>query len=303
MTKAQILVVEDEGVVALNIQTNLENLGYHVPITLASGEEAILEIEQNRPDLVLMDIMLDGEMDGVETAGRIRERFDIPLIYLTASSDHDTLRRAKVTEPYGFLIKPLDSRELYTTIEVALHKHEAERRRREVAAPDDAIQRPRPEPPAEEIPQRATDAEADVPGEAAAPAAPLLPEEQTILVIEDDPLTASLVEMTLSTEGYQVLTAPHGFQGLKMAQETPPDLILLDLMLPGLDGFEVLNRLRADPQTAGVSVVILSAKDQLSDRQFAERLGADAYLTKNYDREELLDLVRSLLHGAPEEQR
>lgn len=124
-----------------------------------------------------------------------------------------------------------------------------------------------------------------------------LPAEPTILVIEDDPTTASLLEMTLNSEGYQVLTAPNGLWGLKMARSALPDLILLDLMLPEMDGFEVLNRLRADPQTADVPVLILSAKDQPSDRRAADKIGADAYLVKSYEKAELLDLVRSLLEG------
>jgi PAS domain S-box-containing protein len=126
MAKAQILVVEDEGIVALNIQSGLESLGYDVPVVVASGEEAIEEAERTRPDLVLMDIMLAGEMDGVEAAEQIRQRFNIPVIYLTAYVDDDTLQRARITEPFGYLLKPFEERELHTTIEMALYKHKAE---------------------------------------------------------------------------------------------------------------------------------------------------------------------------------
>lgn len=124
--------------------------------------------------------------------------------------------------------------------------------------------------------------------------------EPTILLIEDDPIAAKLVGHQLRRAGYQVLSATNGVQGLKMIKANSPDLLLLDLMLPGLDGFEVLNRLRADPQTADMPVIIVSAKSQPADKQMAQRVGADAYLTKPYDRAELLGLLGSLLSGKSE---
>jgi two-component system cell cycle response regulator DivK len=126
---------------------------------------------------------------------------------------------------------------------------------------------------------------------------------QTILVIEDDPLSARLADLVLGSEGYHVIIAQNGLLGLKAARETPPDLVLLDLMLPGLDGFEVLNRMRADPQTANVRVVIVSSKSQPADKETATKIGADAYLTKPYRKGELLDMVRSLLSEAPEKAK
>jgi diguanylate cyclase (GGDEF)-like protein/PAS domain S-box-containing protein len=126
MKQARILVVEDESIVALDIQDRLESLGYEVPATVASGERAIEQAGALRPDLVLMDIQLQGRMDGVEAADQIRQRFGIPVIYLTANADHPTVQRAKVTEPFGYVIKPFEERELHTTIEVALYKHQAE---------------------------------------------------------------------------------------------------------------------------------------------------------------------------------
>lgn len=108
MTKPQIMVVEDEGIIAIDIRSNLESLGYDVPVIVASGEEAIEEAEKLRPDLVLMDIVLVGDMDGVEAAAQIRARFDIPVVYLTAHADDKTLRRAQDTEPFGYILKPFD---------------------------------------------------------------------------------------------------------------------------------------------------------------------------------------------------
>ena len=123
---AKILIVEDESIVGLDIQNRLQHLGYEVPGVASSGEEAIQLASEIEPDLVLMDIMLQGDIDGVESADIIRERFGFSVIFLTAYSDENTLQRAKITEPFGYILKPFKERELYTTIEVVLSRHEAE---------------------------------------------------------------------------------------------------------------------------------------------------------------------------------
>lgn len=131
MTQARIMIVEDENIVALDVKIRLERLGYAVPAIASSGEEAIAKALETRPDLVLMDIRLRGEMDGVEAAAQIRTRFEIPIVYLTAFADEETLRRAKVTEPYGYVLKPFEERELHAIIEMALYRHEMARKLRE----------------------------------------------------------------------------------------------------------------------------------------------------------------------------
>ncbi|MCZ7402758.1 MAG: response regulator [Candidatus Methanoperedens sp.] len=123
----QILVVEDEIIVADYIRKSLQNMGYSVPSIVSSGENAIKEIEKNNPDLVLMDIVLEGKMDGIEAAEIIRSRFNIPVVYLTANSEENILERAKITEPFGYIIKPFNERDLRTNIEIALYKHKMER--------------------------------------------------------------------------------------------------------------------------------------------------------------------------------
>lgn len=123
MTQAQILIVEDTASVAEQIQVLLESLGYTVPAVVASGEEAIEKAAATRPDLILMDIELQGNIDGIEAAQQITDRFDIPIIYVTAYGDEETLQRARITEPFGYLIKPFKARELHTTIEIALYRH------------------------------------------------------------------------------------------------------------------------------------------------------------------------------------
>ncbi|MDL1967794.1 MAG: response regulator [Deltaproteobacteria bacterium] len=123
MSNSRILIVEDEGIIAKDIQSTLTRSGYSVIGIASSGEEAIKKAMEIHPDLVLMDIVLEGAMDGVEAAEHIRDHFDIPVVYLTAYSDDTTLQRAKITEPFGYILKPFQEKELYTTIEMALYKH------------------------------------------------------------------------------------------------------------------------------------------------------------------------------------
>lgn len=123
----KILIVEDEGVVALQIKSDLEQMGYSVTDICVTGEQAIGSFEKIRPDLVLMDITLKGQMDGIETAGQINERYDVPVIYLTAHSAGSTIERAKMTAPYGYILKPFNARELSIAVEMALYKHQIDR--------------------------------------------------------------------------------------------------------------------------------------------------------------------------------
>jgi PAS domain S-box-containing protein len=131
MKSKMIMVVEDELIVAEDLTHWLAGLGYGVGSRAANGQEAVQRCESTRPDLVLMDILLPGDMDGIQAAEVIRDRFDIPVVYITASSDEATLARAKVTQPFGYILKPFDERSLYSTIEMALYKHESEKRLRE----------------------------------------------------------------------------------------------------------------------------------------------------------------------------
>lgn len=131
MVSARLLVVEDESIVAKDIQHRLRNLGYEVPAVVAYGEKAIEKAEELKPDLVLMDIFLKGEMDGIKAAEEIKRLYGIPVIFLTAFADPNTLQRAKVTEPFGYILKPFEERELLTAIEMALYKHKMEMKLKE----------------------------------------------------------------------------------------------------------------------------------------------------------------------------
>ena len=129
--KARIMVVEDEAVISMEIQDRLARMGHSVCGTAASGDEAVSVATANHPDLILMDVQLRGDVDGVETARKIRSRIEVPVIYLTAFADDRTVERARETEPYGYLIKPFSEKELFAAIEMALYKHSMEARLRE----------------------------------------------------------------------------------------------------------------------------------------------------------------------------
>jgi CheY-like chemotaxis protein len=126
VAETKILIVEDEGIVAMDIQHNLKKLGYAVPAIAASGESAIEKAVEIRPDLVLMDIVLKGQMDGIEAAEEICARFDVPVVFLTAQAEEKTLQRIRVTRHFGYILKPFADRELQHTIETALYRHQVE---------------------------------------------------------------------------------------------------------------------------------------------------------------------------------
>lgn len=125
--QARVLIVEDQKLIAADLEMTLNKLGYEVTASISSGEEAVAAAESTEPDLVLMDIRLRDRMDGIQAAATIRQRVDVPVIFLTAYADEETILRAKVTSPFGYLVKPFNERELRAAIEIALYKHEADR--------------------------------------------------------------------------------------------------------------------------------------------------------------------------------
>ncbi len=125
-SKANIFIVEDESIVAKDIQQTLEKLGYTVLGTASEGEKAVEKIVELEPDLILMDIMLKGEMTGIDTAAQVKKEISVPIIYLTAYADRDTLTKAKITQPHGYIIKPFKEVDIRTAVEIALYKHKKE---------------------------------------------------------------------------------------------------------------------------------------------------------------------------------
>ena len=120
MDKRRILIVEDEGIIGFDLQGILQNAGYYVYEVVASGEEAIQKADSDRPDLVLMDIFLEGELNGIEAAGQIRTRFNIPVIFITASTDKKLQEKALITEPFGYITKPFMEENVLKVIEQTL---------------------------------------------------------------------------------------------------------------------------------------------------------------------------------------
>ena len=120
MKKPRILVVEDDRIIARSLRMILEQLGYEVTALASTGQAAINEARETKPDLILMDIILDGDMDGIEAAGVIRSHLSIPVIYLTAHADHTTRERADATKPFGYLLKPIMKDDLRRIVEQAV---------------------------------------------------------------------------------------------------------------------------------------------------------------------------------------
>ncbi len=131
MNKARILIVEDEIIIALNIKNILTKIGYSVTEIVSSGDACFEQVKLDRPDLILMDIILEGDMDGIEIAALIRKDWEIPVIFLTAYSDRSSLQKAKLTEPYGYIVKPVNEKDLFTTIETALYRNRIDKKLKE----------------------------------------------------------------------------------------------------------------------------------------------------------------------------
>ncbi len=128
MAATRVLVVEDEPIVSLDVTRRLQRMGYEALPTATTGEHAVERALAERPDIILMDIMLDGDIDGIDAAARIRSVRPIPIIYISSHADDETLQRAKITEPFGYILKPFEDRELQTCIQMALYKHQMEER-------------------------------------------------------------------------------------------------------------------------------------------------------------------------------
>jgi len=128
MNKKSILIVEDEKIISKDIKSILIKFGYEVSGIAVSGKEVFAQIQKHKPDLILMDIILKGDLSGIDTAEKIIERWNIPIIYLTAYADEQTLQKAKTTIPYGYILKPFEEKELYAIVEMAFHKHKLEKK-------------------------------------------------------------------------------------------------------------------------------------------------------------------------------
>ncbi|MBU3914939.1 PAS domain-containing protein [bacterium] len=132
MNKARILIVEDEAIIAMELESQLQSLGYEVTSIVNTGEKAIEKAEADKPDLILMDIRIQGDKDGIETAETIRNKFGIPIVFSTAYLDGERIERAKITMPFGYVLKPIQERDLKVTIEMALYVAKVDKERRKM---------------------------------------------------------------------------------------------------------------------------------------------------------------------------
>ena len=137
MAKVKLLIAEDDVVIAQNLAFSLEEMGYEVSAVVSSGEELLLEVHRHSPDLAILDITLEGKLDGVETATILSKSSHVPFIFMTAMSDKETIDRAKQTNPHAYLVKPFDVRTLQSSIEVAIHNASA--RQQQAAGPAPAV--------------------------------------------------------------------------------------------------------------------------------------------------------------------
>jgi len=258
---ARILIVEDEFIVALDLQSRLKNLGYDVVGIASSGDDAVLQVQDSQPDLVLMDIVLYGEMDGIEASTQIRESCDVPVIYLTANADPATLERAGSTHPFSCLLKPFKERELKFSIDMALYHHSTARQLR--AAHD-------------ELEQRVQERTAELAASNNALQNELLLHRKTM---EDLYAAQSIAQSAdrvknefLATVSHELLTPMNGILGmtqmLKEAGPTPQQREYLDVVqLSGETLLSIINDMldfsRIDTGTMRFTPVAFSLREQI----------------------------------------
>jgi len=282
MKPASVLIVEDEMITAMDLKDKLVNSGFIVPAIVASGEEAIDTAAELRPDVVLMDIVLQGEMDGIQAARKISS-LDIPVVFLTAYSDEETLQRAKSTSPYGYIIKPYPDRELQLTLETTLQKHQEYR---------DKVELIRYKGLGEGVPLTSDDDDDEVPWE----------ERPKILIVEDEIITAMDLAAQLGDMGYLVVdTVANGQDAIQKAELFRPDLILMDIVLSGeLDGINVAEHIH----DLDIPVVYLSAYTDDVTVERALKTSPYGYLPKPYQIDELYSTLETALqHHRSETQK
>jgi len=260
-----VLIVEDERIVAKDVQQTLADLGYDAFDIASSADEALSKATLRRPDVVLMDIRIAGTLDGIDAAEVLRRRFGVPVVYLTAHTDEATLERAKKTEPYGFLVKPLKVAELRSALEIALYKHAAEHRAQAV------------------------------PTSVAMPSPVERGARRAVVVVADDHTIVREGLVSLLAEHFDVLAVGDGQELLNAAQKHRPDVIVTDISMPGLSGLEVLARLKADRLDAKVIILTMHNDADLAAR--AMRAGASGFLIKHSAGEELVNAIHQVLLG------
>ena len=235
MAKAKILVVEDEAIIAMGIETTLKNQGYEVLYTVSSGEEAIRKVSKICPDLVLMDIELNGRMNGIEATRQIQKLVDIPVVYLTAKTNVTTLQEAKITEPYRYIVKPFDGRSLGIAIEMALCKHKGDGSKIEAESEvgkDSKFTLQFPVATNFDRPKESPETNQEI-----------KTNSLRILVVDDEEAICDILEKFLSSNGNKVKAVNNGKEAIKLIKSEEFDLVLCDIGMPDVFGYDVIKAL------------------------------------------------------------
>ena len=273
MSAKKILLVEDEGMIALDLKRILENIGYEISSIVSRGEEAVIEAAKIRPDLVLMDITLKGKMNGIEAAKKIIT-LNIPVVYLTGANDNNTLKKATQMPVYGYIVKPYLEKELITTVEMALNKHQldiarVEKFKQDIINKNETIKSKNINNPSSRL-------------------------KPHILLVEDENITTMDIANKLDELDYNVIgTVSTGYEAIEKARELNPDLILMDIMLKGsLDGITVSKSI----EELNIPIVYLTS---YSDDKTLERAGETSpygFIIKPFNQDELKTTIEMALH-------
>lgn len=266
----KILVVDDEPHILRMTKMRLEKNNYYV-ITASNGLEAMVKAHNENPDLIILDLMLP-KVEGYKICAMLKfdKRYKhIPIIIVSARSNELDKKIGVDVGADAYIIKPANPEELLHKISVLLKE------------------KPETQEKAEEIPledSQAPQKPIDKPGI-----------NKTILLIEDDTVITKLVTLRLRLRGYDIISARDGKDGLSLAQEKIPDLIILDIMIPKMDGYQVCTILKNNPQTQHIPVIIFTGRTLETDKAKAKEVGADAYITKPFDAQILLDKIDNLI--------
>jgi two-component system cell cycle response regulator len=269
MEKKTILVVEDNAFNMKLVRSLLKIGGYNI-IEAVTAEEGLELLKTHRPHLILMDIQLPG-MDGLEASRQIQtdpDIKDIPILALTAYAMKGDEQKVRDAGCIGYISKPLDTKGFIKTLQTHLPTE--------------------PEKKKQDIPEQKKE-----PG--AADAREEIFFTNRILIVDDEPLNVKLLKAKLSRDTYVTIEAFNGQECLDKVKAEHPDLILLDLMMPGIDGFEVTRILKKDPKTRNIPIIHVTALDTSADKARALEAGADEFLNKPINTKELLTRIRSLL--------
>ena len=289
-----VLVADDDLVMQKILRVTLECAGYHVTV-VCDGEETLRALEAWVPDVVVLDVMMP-KLDGFSVLRRIRDdprTAQVPVVLLTARSSPDDLWRGWQEGVDYYLTKPFDSEELLRFMDRAVCPDVSHHT--PAPAPEPAAGALKPvagpvEPHAEPVnPAEPADASSSTPTPATVTA--------TVLVVDDDPAIQKVLRLNLELEGYAVVSACNGAEALERLADRKPDLVVLDVMMPVVDGLEVLRRIREDVAMADLPVILLTARSTEDDMWQGWQLGADYYMTKPFDIEELLRSMDRLLSG------